>query len=91
MIPTVKTMLMKLRETTGYKGQAFSLLKVFNPLGFRWRQMRNNRRIGIEKQDVRGSRDAFLRAIARFRRDGRAIIYSDKKQPQLQARKQSVA
>jgi hypothetical protein len=39
--------------------------------------MRGNRRIVIEKQDVRCAPVAFLRAITKFRRDGRAIIYSD--------------
>jgi hypothetical protein len=39
--------------------------------------MRDNRRILVEKQDVRSTRVAFLRAITRFCRDGRAIVYSD--------------
>jgi hypothetical protein len=73
----VKAVLMKLRETIGYKGQASSELKIFKALGFRWRKMRDNRRILIEKQDVRSACVAFLRAVTRFRRDGRAIVYSD--------------
>jgi hypothetical protein len=42
--------------------------------------MRYNRHICIEKQDVRSARAAFLRAIARFLWDGRAI-YVEEKQP----------
>jgi hypothetical protein len=76
-LPTVKAVLTKLRECIGYKGQASSLLKIFKELGFRWRRMRDNRSILIKKQDVRCARVAFLRAIAKFRRDGRVIVYSD--------------
>jgi hypothetical protein len=76
-LPTVKAMLTKLRESIGYKGQASSLLKIFKELGFRRRRMRDNRRILIEKQDVRCVRVAFLRAITKFRRDGRVTVYSD--------------
>jgi hypothetical protein len=76
-VPTVKAVLMKLRETIGHKGQASSVLKILKALGFRWRKMRDNRRILIEKQYVRSARVAFLRAVTRFRRDGSAIVYSD--------------
>jgi hypothetical protein len=34
-IPTVKAVLMKLREPIGYEGQQSSLLKIFKALGFR--------------------------------------------------------
>jgi hypothetical protein len=76
-LPTFQAVLTKLRESIGYTGQASSLLKIFKELGFRWRRMRDNRRILIEKQDVRCARVAFLRAITKFRRHGRVIVYSD--------------
>jgi hypothetical protein len=76
-VPTVKAVLMKLRETIGYEGQVSSLLKIFQALGFRWRKMRNNRRILTEKQDVKSAHVAFLRTITRFCRDGRTIVYCD--------------
>jgi hypothetical protein len=59
-VPTVKVVLMKLRDTVGYKGQASSVLKIFKALGLRWRKMRDNRCILIEKQDVRSTRVAFF-------------------------------
>jgi hypothetical protein len=68
---------MKLWETVGYKGQASSVLKIFKALGFHWRKMRDNRRILIEKQDVRSAHVVFVRAITRFCPDGLAIVYSD--------------
>jgi transposase len=78
-LPTVKAVLTKLRESIGYQGQASSLLKIFKEFGFCWRRMQDNRRILIEKQDTRCARVAFLRAIMKFRRYGRVIIYSDER------------
>jgi hypothetical protein len=60
MVPTVKAVLMKLQETIGYKGQQSSLFKIFKALGFRWKKIRDNTRILIEKQDVRRARVAFF-------------------------------
>jgi hypothetical protein len=77
MLPSVKTVLTKLRRSTAYKGQASDLLKIFKARGFCLRKMQDNRRIFIEKQDVRSARVAFLRAITKFRTDGHVIVYSD--------------
>jgi hypothetical protein len=44
-LSTIAVVVMQFRENAGYKEQAFSLLKIFNILGFRWRKMRDNRRV----------------------------------------------
>lgn len=76
-IPTVKAVLAKLRTTIGYKGQASSLKTIFKKLGFRWKKTQCNRRILIEKPDIHNARITYLRAISKFRREGRPIVYSD--------------
>jgi hypothetical protein len=74
---SINAVLTKLQESTGYKGKTSILLDIFKGLGYQWTKMWDNRRIRIEKQDVRCVRVAFLPAITKFRRDGHEIVYSD--------------
>ena len=76
-VPTVKAVLKVLQQTINYKGKASSLLKVFKSLGFRWKKMRDNRRLLIEKREIRSARVAFLRSIKKYRQEGRTIVYTD--------------
>jgi hypothetical protein len=46
-------------------------------MGFRWRGMKSNIKLLVEKNYVHVKRTSFLRDIFRFRREGECIIYMD--------------
>jgi hypothetical protein len=75
--PTTAALKKKLHELTGFNGSFPSLRSVLKNMGFRWRTTKSNRKLLIEKNDVREKRISFLRDISRFRREGKYIIYMD--------------
>lgn len=76
-VPTVETLREKLKEDLNYEGGKTSLRKILRNLGFRWRKTKTNRKILIEKHDIRETRISFLRNIAKYRKEGRPIVYMD--------------
>lgn len=76
-LPTVVNLLQTLRHKIDFKGGKTSLRKVLLQLGFKWRKTKTNRKILIEKNDIRDKRIAYLREINRLRKQGRPIIYMD--------------
>jgi hypothetical protein len=46
-------------------------------IGFRWKKMRNNRNILIEKHEIRHLRIEFLKKMRSQRAEERPIIYMD--------------
>lgn len=75
-LPTLKSLLKKVKEQTGYTGSANSLNQVINDLGFKWMKTENNEKLLIEHTNVRLKRIEYLRKIARYREEGRTIIYT---------------
>ena len=65
----------KMCEDLGYQRCRRTLLKDIHKLGFRWRKLKSNRKILLERPPIRILRIEFLRKICDFRQEGRAIIY----------------
>lgn len=75
--PTVKLLLVELRDSINFQGQKSSLKSIIKDLGFKWRKTENSRKLLIETQDIREKRIAYLRSVRRFRSEGRPIVYLD--------------
>lgn len=54
-----------------------TLRKILRDLGFRWKKTENNRKILIEKHDIRFKRVNYLKQMKIYRREERPIIFSD--------------
>lgn len=76
-VPTLQRIYKKMCEDYDYQGSSESLRKEMRKIGFRWRQMKNNRKILMEKQDIRHLRIEFLRKMKKYREEQRPIIYMD--------------
>jgi hypothetical protein len=75
--PTTSALEKKLHELIGFNGSLPSLRRILKSMGFRWRRMKPNIKLLVEKNDVRVKRISLLRDISRFRREGKCIIYMD--------------
>lgn len=76
-LPTLKTLLPLVRSDLNFSGGTSTLRKIIRSMGFRWRKTKNNRRVLIEKEEIRAKRIAYLRAIKGYRQQGRRIVYVD--------------
>jgi transposase len=76
-VPTLKKNHKKFTEDTGYQGSHESVRKEMRKIGFRWKKMRNNRNILIEKHEIRHLRIEFLKKMRSYRAEERPIIYMD--------------
>lgn len=76
-LPTVKTILPKFKDATGYDGGRETLRLVIRDIGFRWRKSRTNRKILTERNDIQHLRVNYLKSIKNYREAGRPIIYLD--------------
>lgn len=76
-LPTVKLLLNSLKESINFTGCEKSLRCILKELGFQWRRTGNNRKLLIESSDIREKRISYLRALKRYRQEGRPIIYLD--------------
>lgn len=76
-LPTVRQLRIKLQELIDFKGGNTSLRQILKELGFKWRKTCNNRKILIEREDIRNQRINFIRQIRRYRNEHRPIVYTD--------------
>jgi len=76
-VPTIVKIRLKLGEAIGYTGSSSSLRTILRDLGFRWRRTRNNRKVLIEREDMRNKRIDFIRQVRKYRAEGRPIVYTD--------------
>lgn len=76
-LPTVEKLRTKLRSDINFKGSERSLRRIIKNLGFKWRSTENNRKVLIEKSNIRLQRINYLQKIEEYRRENRPIIYSD--------------
>lgn len=75
--PTLKALLPVLRDKIGFTGSSWVLRQVLKELKFKWRKSVDNRKILIEQHEIREHRVRFIRAIKRYREEGRPIVYMD--------------
>lgn len=66
-----------LRNDLGWQGQVSSLRTVLKKLGFKWRRTQNNRKLLIEKSEIRALRIDYLNKIKFFRQQQRPIVFLD--------------
>jgi hypothetical protein len=66
-VPTLKNIHKKFCEDIGYQDAMETLLKEIHKLGLRWRKFKNNRKILMEKHDIRHARVKVLRKMRSFR------------------------
>lgn len=76
-LPTVKKLREKLRRDINFTGSDRSLRRILKELGFRWKKAENNRKVLIEKSNIRFLRIEYLQKIRKFRDEGRPIVYTD--------------
>lgn len=75
--PTVKSLLRILKGKIDFNGSSWALRKILRRLGFRWRKSVNNRKLLIEKSEIREMRLKYLRTVEGYRIEGRPIIFMD--------------
>lgn len=76
-LPTLKGILRVLKEKINYKGSVSSIRTIIRDLGFRWKKTQNNRKLLMEKSDIRNVRVQYLRKIKEYREEARPIVYMD--------------
>ncbi|XP_072403288.1 uncharacterized protein [Diabrotica undecimpunctata] len=75
--PTMKAVYESVRNEGIVTGKLSSFRKIVKKLGFRWRTMEDNRKLLIEKTDIRAKRTEFLRKLKKYKSENRNIVYSD--------------
>lgn len=76
-LPTIRKLKEKLKADLNFQGSETSLRKIVKSLGFRWKKTENNRKILIEKSNIRLLRIEYLKKIKNYRQENRPIIYTD--------------
>lgn len=76
-LPTAKLLQNSLRDKINFRGSEQSVRRILKKLGFSWKRSENNRRILIEKSEIREKRIAYLQSVKKFRSEGRPIVYMD--------------
>lgn len=76
-LPTIKKIKEKLERDIDFKGSNTSLRTILKNMGFKWRKTQDNRKLLIEKWDIRLKRIDYIKKITKYRQEGRPIIYTD--------------
>lgn len=76
-IPTLKSLHQKVVRDTDFNGSVTSLGRILKTIGFRWRKTENNRKVLIERHDIKLQRINYLESIKYFRDQNRSIVYTD--------------
>lgn len=76
-LPTAKLLQIALKEKIDFTGSVSSVIKILKKLGFKWKRAQNNRRLLIEKSEIREKRISYLQAIKKYRSENRPIVYMD--------------
>ncbi|XP_068619729.1 uncharacterized protein [Battus philenor] len=76
-LPTLNSLKLKLLEAIDFRGSEKTLRRILRQMGFRFKKMEDNRRVLMEKYDVRLKRIEYLDKIRNYRTAGKNIIYMD--------------
>ncbi|XP_050294327.1 uncharacterized protein LOC126734670 [Anthonomus grandis grandis] len=77
MVPTVNKLLIKLREIMNFPYSRETLRKLLKANGFYFRKCQNKRKILVERPAILHWRYKYIRAIRKYREEGRNIVYLD--------------
>lgn len=77
--PTMKAIfeLLKTEEGVNFTGKLSSFRNLIRKMGFRWKKTQDNRKVLIEKTDIRAKRVEFLRKLQQYKKENRNIVYCD--------------
>jgi hypothetical protein len=73
----VKNLQQKIKDDLGIVASETSLRRILKKMGFKWRKTENNRKILIEKMEIRALRIKYLNKIQYFRSQQRPIVFLD--------------
>lgn len=76
-LPTVNNLRNKLIEAINFKGCVETLRLILKDMGFKFLKTDTNRRLLMEKTDIRLKRIKYLREIQQLRNAGRNIVFMD--------------
>lgn len=76
IVPTVKLIFEKQKKFMNL-GSTRTLNRIITEMGFKFRKTETNRKLLIEKHNIRLKRIEYLQKILEFRRQGRKIVYTD--------------
>lgn len=76
-VPTLRTLLMDLKESIGFSGCRETLRQILLKNGYEFKKNNNERSLLIERYDISAWRHRLLRSIASKRAEGNPIIYLD--------------
>ncbi|XP_072384552.1 uncharacterized protein [Diabrotica undecimpunctata] len=77
-VPTIKKIHQKFVNELNYAGSRESMRMEFHKLGFRWKKTVDNRKMLIEKHEIRHLRLQYLRNIKEARNANKFIVFTDK-------------
>lgn len=76
--PTIDKILEAVKaDGIAFTGKRSTFSNVLRKLGFRWRRTEDNRRLLVEKSEIRAKRVEFLRKLKKYKEEGRNIVYCD--------------
>ena len=76
-VPTMKAIHKKFCSDTEYRGCVDTLRKELHTMGFKWVKTKSDRKLLMERHDIRQMRLNYLRTILRYREENRNIVYMD--------------
>ncbi|XP_063366259.1 uncharacterized protein LOC134654713 [Cydia amplana] len=76
-VPTLRALHADLKESIGFLGCCETLRKILHENGFEFKKNKEERSILMEKFEISGWRQRFLRAIHKKREEGKNIVYLD--------------
>lgn len=75
--PILKSLLAGIKKKIKFNGGKWTLWKIITDLRCRWKKSESNRKVTVEKNDIRAARLTYLRSISRYRNEEHPIIYTD--------------
>lgn len=76
-LPSVRNVLIKAKRDLNFSGSRTSLWNILRSIGFRWRNTKNQRKVLVEQHHIQHWRFKYLQEIAKYRLEGRPIVYTD--------------
>lgn len=75
-LPTITTLLKKLKQDINFRGSASSLRRILKRLGFKWHKTDTEKKVLIENSNIRLRRIEYLERLSKYRAEGRPIIFT---------------
>lgn len=73
--PTAEKLVLEMKNSIGFQGGCWSMLKILKSMGFKHRKSNDGRRFLLERSDIVAARMRFLREMHEIRQAGSSQIY----------------